>query len=84
MKPFDATGVLIVGAGHFGKRAVRTIRDAHPDRQIVMADRDDRSGSIEIPGVEFVRGDAVDVLDQVPRRSPRMVDRPGGARPPSL
>ena len=64
VRPFDETGVLIVGAGHFGKRAAAVIREDHPDRRIVMTDREDRSGSIDAPGVEFVQSDAVSVLDK--------------------
>jgi hypothetical protein len=56
--------VLVVGAGHFGERALRELSRLRPDWPLVAVDRDE---SVLLPwramGVETRLGDALEALD---------------------
>lgn len=63
-RPLPENAILIIGAGHFGERAVR-ILNAGPQRPLLLIDRDkDRLSKINGLNVTKIRADGVQFLSE--------------------
>jgi hypothetical protein len=62
--PLPEDTILIIGAGYFGRRAARILREVHLQRKhLFVVDRDEESLSkIAEPSIERIRSDGIDFL----------------------
>jgi hypothetical protein len=62
--PLPEESILIIGAGYFGRRAARILREVHlPRKSLFVVDREGESLSkITEPSIERIRSDGVDFL----------------------